>query len=452
MKISSYGSSYGSGSGTNSERKQDETKRPQLESLSNQNCSKPALPITPNQVEACLPKELMGLVVDYASNEIKLKSFKECTEIDPKKLEHFNIRFSREIKQIIKYIFHESSSSKTELFAHVKPYSDHYVEQHRKDIENCFSKFKASQASRRGVKGIDLDLSSHSDWIYTLTGENTLTLLEQYFITKNIKTLTIGDLGGEDLERFFDLLANKQVELDFLKIRLDYTAQKTNELTQLRKALVDGRLKVKQISLVGSPALRNAREYGEELIKLIDDRGDIHLEGLDIYIGPALYATKDVVGDAIKRNQTLKSIRMDEDLYLNNKARRANFIGFLKENKSIKFIEFKPYGILETSEVKGILNEFKKVLDTNRTLTDLRISFSYLPFMFVHIIDLHIHQGRLVGVEKAHGLVEYEVLEDFPEELRPEIHDILIKLNQNAHNTREIKLEDKKELEEKKSD
>ena len=92
-----------------------------------------------------------------------------------------------------------------------------------------------------------------------------------------------------------------------------------------------------------------------------------------------------------------------------------------------------------------ILKAFEDILGRNKNerLTDFKMRFvleTAVNSDIIGPIDLHIHHGRLVGVEDVKGLVRYEVLEDFPAEFRPIIQEILVKLNRNAQNAMKVKL------------
>ena len=452
-------------------------------------CNGPNLPLTTKEVEKCLPRDLSqrildstsldpdvtGMIVNYTlpPKDIEIQSFKKCAELNSKDLGLFNIRFSSEMRDTIKAILHRTppvedllsdfegtrdsskggqeekqpvqiQSAKSALLAHMKAYPNHQIEKWD-DIKNCFIKFKNSQT---GVSGVDLDFTTTSSLPYELSAENVLMLLEQYFISESLKNLTIGDLTGESLERFLNLLTAEKVKLDSLRISLGHDDEKTKGLIQIRKALLDGRLKVKQLSLLGNPLLPHIREYNKELKELIEDP-KIHLEGLEIYLKPVTSSVTVAVSDAIKKNSTLKSIRVVEDQLTSEALEyRLKFIEGLKENHSIRSVEFQPKDILRYHHVNEILNAFKKVLDTNKTLTDLRTRISFGNIR-IGYIDLHIHHGKLVGVENAKGLVRYEVLKDFPAEFRPVIQEVLVRLNRNAQNAMKNAPQEKKALEEK---
>lgn len=188
MKIFSYGKSH--------EEKQGELKRLELEPFLYQSCNKPVLPINPKDVDACLPGDLLEIIMDYASyNDIELKSFTECAKLDQNKLKHFNIHFSSEMKKIITNIFRQH-------FPVERP--KHFAEENWEHIKNCFKKFKGVQATHQGIKGVDLDFRTDSKSNNTFSGEKSLGLLEQYFISRNLKHLTIGPLVEGDLNTLFD--------------------------------------------------------------------------------------------------------------------------------------------------------------------------------------------------------------------------------------------------------
>ena len=477
LKIFSYG--------RNQEEKQEETKHSHLEPLAHQDCDKPNLPFNPKEMEVCWPqeaKDTFGLVLDYASNNIELKSFKECAQLDKNKLVHLNIRFSEKMKNTIIAILNQLppvedllsdfegmrpsfnstqsgnqeekqpqqvQSARAALRAHIKAYPNHLVEKNWEDIKGCFSKLKVSQAAGRGVRGIDLDFTNTPyDGVligYVFTGEKAVDILEQYFISKNLKTITIKALTGKTLERFFDLLAHKQVQLDFLKIGLGNPYREgeiTHGLKQLRNALLEGRLVVKHISLMEHPHRTFIDEYNKELVQLIANPNN-HLDGLDITLDPrqnrGIYVA---VGNAIKRNNTLKSIRIVENHFSSNPEDPESFIEGLKENHSIQSVEvgLDRFEDLRSHEVQDILNAFNHALDINETLTDLKVNFGLwhddhvTTRSFRGKYVLHVYNGKLIGTENAKGHKQFTSLEAFPVEMRPVIQEILVKLNRNAQN------------------
>ena len=495
LKIFSYGRTQ--------DEKQEETKHSHLTPVAHQDCDKPNLPFNIKEMEVCWPqeaKDVFGLVMDYASNDLELHSFKECAQLDQNKLGQLNIRFSDKMKKTIIAILgqqppvedllsdfdgrRESSklvqvgkepvkvqSAKSALSAHIQAHPSHRIEKNWEDVKGCFSKFKASQVAGRGIRGIDLDFGDIPyDYFIsgnTFTGELAVDILEQYFISKNLKTITIRGLAGKTVERFFDLLTHKQVQLDFLRINSSTVYREgeiINELNKLVDPLLKGRLVVKELSLMGPQHWQFMDGYTKDLVQLMTNP-NIHLEGLEIILEPMLnHGVYAGVGNVIKKNNTLKSIRVVEGTQpAYSPDNPEPFIEGLKENHSIRSVEF-DLQRLENSHshrVQGILNVFSNVLNMNGTLTNLRVEFHIWHHDRIDTIAgyrgdyvLRVYNGKLLGTEDANGHKQFTSLEAFPVEMRPVIHDILIKLNRNAQialkkDRGEKVSEDKGSLEEK---
>ena len=122
---------------------------------------------------------------------------------------------------------------------------------------------------------------------------------------------------------------------------------------QVQAALLDGRLKVKHLSLIGGVSSRSDHlpRYTQALVSLIKDP-NIRLEELGIVIQKSSShrflhptpdkQTNDALDNAIKTNHSLKSIQVDCDSSREGLTRGIAFINVLKENRSIRSFEFRP--------------------------------------------------------------------------------------------------------------
>ena len=265
LKILSYGNTF--------EEKLEETKRSHLESLSYLGCNGSNAPMATKEVENCLPKDLSkrilditpldpdvaGMIVDYIPSDvaIEFKSFEECAAHKKNDFKAFNIRFSEAMRATIKSILlqnppvedlmsdfegtrlspisaqdekstqeeeqpHVVQSAKSALLKHITSYPKHPIEKNWEVIKSCFSKLQENQASGRGVVGVDLDFKTSSNFDllssddlrykgFDLSGKDALKLLKQLFISKNLRSIVIKDLVGNNLEHFFNLLKQHDV-------------------------------------------------------------------------------------------------------------------------------------------------------------------------------------------------------------------------------------------------
>lgn len=210
---------------------------------------------------------------------------------------------------------------------------------------------------------------------------------------------------------------------------------------------------------MGTSSAYNIGDYLKELTKFIEDP-NIHLQRLEIHIDNYRMLSEKL-GELLKNNHSLKQIKIIEDNFPDAVRPATVFINGLNDNDTVENIEFQSKTQLFSSQLNRMLNAFKDVLDRNRTLTSMRVQFLFTRDGVTDYhgvpIDLHIHKGKLVGSEDANGHVQYEVLEDFPVEFRPAIHEILVKLNRNTQiaikRERGEKVSEEKEShEEKKSD